>query len=88
MSDSCNTMDCILPGSCDHGIFQARILEWVEFPSLGDLPDPIIEPGSAALQVGFFYELSYHRIPLFDRVTHHLFFFFYLFDHTTQCMGS
>ena len=25
----CNPMDCSLPGSSDHGIFQARILEWV-----------------------------------------------------------
>ena len=27
--DLCNPMDCILPGSSIHGIFQARILEWV-----------------------------------------------------------
>ena len=25
----CNCMDCSLPGSSVHGIFQARILEWV-----------------------------------------------------------
>ena len=25
----CNSMDCSLPGSSVHGIFQARILEWV-----------------------------------------------------------
>ena len=25
----CNPMDCSLPGSFIHGIFQARILEWV-----------------------------------------------------------
>ena len=25
----CDPMDCNLPGSCVHGIFQARILEWV-----------------------------------------------------------
>ena len=25
----CNTMDCSLPGSFIHGIFQARVLEWV-----------------------------------------------------------
>ena len=28
----CNPMDCILPGSSVHGIFQARILKWVAFP--------------------------------------------------------
>ena len=26
-------MDCNLPGSCVHGILQARILEWVAMPS-------------------------------------------------------
>ena len=24
----CDPMDCSLPGSCVHGIFQARVLEW------------------------------------------------------------
>ena len=33
-----------------HGILQARILEWVAFPSLGDLPTPGIEPRSSTLQ--------------------------------------
>ena len=42
----CDPMDCSLPGSSDHGILQARILEWVP----GHLPDPGIEPGSPALQ--------------------------------------
>ena len=28
----CNPMDCRLPGSSVHGIFQARILEWVAIP--------------------------------------------------------
>ena len=41
-------MICSLPGSSVHGILQARILEWV--PSLGDLPDSGIKPGSPALQ--------------------------------------
>ena len=45
----CNPMDCSPPGSSVHGISQARILEWVvPFPSLGDLPDPGIEPISLA----------------------------------------
>ena len=29
----CNSMDCSLPGSSDHGILKARILEWVAMPS-------------------------------------------------------
>ena len=43
MSDTYNPMDCIPPGSSDHGIFQARILEWVVTP--GDLTNPAIELG-------------------------------------------
>ena len=34
-----------------HGLRQARILEWVAFPSPGDLTDPGIKPGSPALQM-------------------------------------
>ena len=40
----CNPMDCSLPGSSDHGILQARILEWVAsllqrvFPTQGSNP--------------------------------------------------
>ena len=46
----CDPIDCSLSGSSVHGIFQARVLEWIAFPSPGDLPDPGIEPGSPALQ--------------------------------------
>ena len=46
----CDPMDCSPPGSSVHGILQARILEWVAFPSPGDLPDPGIKPRSPALQ--------------------------------------
>ena len=40
----CGPMDCSLPGSSAHGIFQARILEWVPFFTPGDLSNPGIEP--------------------------------------------
>ena len=43
-------MGCSLPGSSVHGILQARILEWVAMPTLGDLPDPGIRPKSPVLQ--------------------------------------
>ena len=33
-----DSMDCNPPGSSSHGIFQARILEWVAFPTPGILP--------------------------------------------------
>ena len=42
-------MDCSPSGSTAHGIFQARILEWVAilpFLSLQDLPNPGMEPAS------------------------------------------
>ena len=45
----CDHMDYSLPGSSVHGIFQARILEWVAIFSSGDLPDPGIELKSPAL---------------------------------------
>ena len=49
----CDPIDCSppsLPGSSIHGIFQARILKWLPFPSPGDLLDPGIEPRSTVLQ--------------------------------------
>ena len=62
VSDSLPPIDCSPPGSSAHGIFQARILEWVfpspgkvlPFPSLGVLLNPGIEPVSYALAGGFF----------------------------------
>ena len=33
MSNSCNPMDCCLPVSSNHGVLQARTLEWVAVPS-------------------------------------------------------
>ena len=42
-------MDCSPPGSSVHGIFQARILEWVAFSSPWELPNPGIEVRSPAL---------------------------------------
>ena len=44
----CNLMDCSLPGSSVHGIFQARILQWVLFPPPGDLPNSGTESMSPA----------------------------------------
>ena len=46
-----NPTDCSPPGSSVHEILQPRILEWLSFPSPGDLPNPGIEPRSPALQV-------------------------------------
>ena len=45
-----NPVDCSPPGSSVHEILQARTLEWLPFPSPGDLPNPGIKPKSPALQ--------------------------------------
>ena len=61
----CNPRDCSPPGSSVCGIFQVRILEWINLP--GGLPGPGTEPVSPAapaLQVDFFF----------------FFFFFYCWD--------
>ena len=53
-------MDYTLPVSSVRGIFQARVLEWVAFPTPEDLPDPGIKPvhlASPALADGFFTTL-------------------------------
>ena len=47
----CNPMDCSLPGSCVHGILQARILEWVACLPPGNLPKPGMEPASPVSSV-------------------------------------
>ena len=46
----CDPMDCSLPGSSIHGIFQARILEWFAISFSRDHLDPGIKPWSPALQ--------------------------------------
>ena len=49
-----DSVDCSLPGSSVHGIFQARILEWVAISFSRCFPDPGIEAKSPALAGGFF----------------------------------
>ena len=50
----CNSMDYNPSGSSVHGIFQARILEWVAISYYRDLPNPGIKRMCPALAVGFF----------------------------------
>ena len=47
-------MYCSPLGSSVHGIFPARILEWVAISFSRDLPDSGIKPVSPALASGFF----------------------------------
>ena len=45
----CDPMDYSLPGSSVHGIFQARVLEWVAISFSRDHPDPGNERGPPTL---------------------------------------
>ena len=50
-------MDYSLLGSFVHGVFQARTLGWVAFPTPEDIPDPgfeLLSLESSALARGFF----------------------------------
>ena len=46
----CDSMNCSPPGSTVHGVFQARILEWVAISFSRGSPQPRIEPASSAWQ--------------------------------------
>ena len=46
----CDPRVCSLPVSSVHGVFQARVLEWIATSSPGDLPNPGTEPRSPILQ--------------------------------------
>ena len=50
----CNPMDYSLPGFSVHGIFQARVLEWVAIAFSRGSSDPRIKPVSPALACMFF----------------------------------
>ena len=54
-------MDCGLPGSAVHEIFQARILYWLPFPTPGYLLHPGIKSTSSALQQAESLPLSHKR---------------------------
>ena len=60
-STLCDPMDCSPPGSSVHGISQTRMLERVDIPSPGDLPDPGIEPTHPLLGRWILYH--YETIP-------------------------
>ena len=62
-------VDCSLSGSSVHGISQARILEWVPFPSPGDLPVAGIEPIFLAPFVSFIGRgILYHKWSKLNRI--------------------
>ena len=51
LSDSCDPVDCSPPGSSLQGIFQARMLEWVDISFSRGSSNPGTELTSPALQV-------------------------------------
>ena len=62
----CNVMNCCPPVSSVHGVFQARILEWVAiFYSKVFLPNPEIKPASLASPAlaGRFFTTTVHGKP-------------------------
>ena len=59
----CNPMDCSLPGSSVHGIFQARILEWVAIPFSRGSSGPRDWTQVSCIEGGFFPCLSHQRSP-------------------------
>ena len=56
----CDSMDCSPPDSSDHGILQARILEWIAMPSSRGSFDSVMEPVSLMFHafVGRFFTTS------------------------------
>ena len=46
----CDSMDCSVEGSSVHGIYQARMLEWIAMSPSRDLPNSGLDPVSPALQ--------------------------------------
>ena len=68
VAQSCPTlrdpMDCSLPGYSIHGLSRQEYWSGLPFLSLGDLPNPGIEPGSPALRVDALpSEPAYLRLP-------------------------
>ena len=69
----CDPMDYSLPASSIHEISQARILEWLSFPTPGDLPDSRIELtslASPALAGGFFTTEPLIKVKHLLNITH------------------
>jgi len=59
----CNPMDCSLPGSPVHGIYQARILEWVAFPFSRGSSQPRDRTQVSCITGGFFTIWATREVP-------------------------
>ena len=76
VSDSCDSMDCRLPGSPVHGILQAKILEWVAISFSRGSSQPRDQTQVSCIAGRFFTHLA-TREALTDLFT-------YLFIFTTN----
>ena len=59
----CDPMDCSLPGSSVHGIFQARVLEWVAI-AFSTRKTPWTAAFQAPLSMGFSRQEYWSGVPL------------------------
>ena len=50
----CDPMDCSLPGFSVHGVFQARVLEWVAIAFSRGSSQPRDQTGVSCIAGGFF----------------------------------
>ena len=87
----CNTMDCSQPGSSFHGTSQARILDGLPCPSLGDLSNPEIGLQEDSLALSHLREISdlKKKTPL--HIISCLLYLFYIECHlifTATCLFS
>ena len=69
VSDSLRDCGLCLPGSSVHGIFQARILEWVAIFFSRDFPNPGIKLRSSTLQADSLLSEPWGNPPKFWEVT-------------------
>ena len=60
----CDPMDCSQPGSSVHGIFQARILEWVAMPSFRGIFPTQDQTHVSCIASGFFAAEPLGKHPL------------------------
>ena len=82
----CTPLDCSPPGSSVHGILQARILEWVAFPSPADLPHPEIKPRSPAHCRQILYCLSHEGSPVCVCMYIYISIYIYIYIYVQICL--
>ena len=92
----CNPMDCIPPGFSIHGIFQARILEWVAISYSGASSNQGIEPVSLDRWILYhcitweayiyIYIYIYHIYDIYIHTTHTQLIYIYIYLQIPICL--